>query len=131
MTVPMQLNDLPMLATPKQAATVMGLTDSQVRALIREGRIAYVLIGKRSMVPRDAIDRFVQENTVQPCHVEIQVPASGILKNGDVTTSCGLTTVAAGSAARARQIADKLKLRLPSSSTNESAAQARVIPLKP
>jgi excisionase family DNA binding protein len=120
-----------MLATPKQAAAVMGLTESQVRALIREGRIAYVLIGKRSMVPRNAIDRFVQENMVQPCRVETLVPASGILKSGDVTTSSGPTTVAAGSAARALQIADKLKLRLPSSSTNETAAQARVVPLKP
>ena len=37
--MPSTLADLPMLVTPKQAAAVMGPTESQVRALIRDGRL--------------------------------------------------------------------------------------------
>jgi excisionase family DNA binding protein len=128
--MPIALSDLPMLATPKQAAEVMGLTDQQVRSLIRGGKIAHVLIGKRKMIPRDAIEKFIPQNTVHPCHAETRAPASASLKNEAATTSSGLKVVAAGSAARALQIAESLKSPLPSSSTSELATLARVIPLR-
>src|SRR2546423_1479396 len=96
--------DLPMLATPQQASAVMGLTVSQVRGLIRDRRIAQVTVGKRKLIPREAIGSFIQENTVKPCHVEIQEPASAFSKSGVASTSFGPKTAAAGSAARARQI---------------------------
>jgi hypothetical protein len=41
------LSGLPMLATPKQAAEIMGPTEAQVRGLIRAGRIAHVMVGTR------------------------------------------------------------------------------------
>jgi excisionase family DNA binding protein len=45
------LSGLPMLANPKQAAEVAGPTEAQVRGLIRAGRIAYVMVGTRRMIP--------------------------------------------------------------------------------
>jgi len=59
-------SDLPMLATPKQAADVMGPTEAQVRRLIRDGRIAHVMVGKRPMIPRTAIEDFIAQNTMLP-----------------------------------------------------------------
>src|SRR5436305_767855 len=99
MTAPAAIpfNELPMLATPKQASAVMGPTEAQVRALVRDGRIAHVLVGKRVMIPRDAIERFILENTVQPCHGETQAPASATSKSASASISSGLKTVAAGS----------------------------------
>ena len=129
-TAAVQLNDLPMLATPRQAAAVMGLTEAQVRGLVRGGRIGHIVVGKRVMVPRDAIERFIADNTVQPCRVETLDHASGSSKSGAAITSSGLKAVAAGSAARALQIADKLKSRSPSSSTCVTETPARVIPLR-
>jgi excisionase family DNA binding protein len=57
------LDDLPMLATPKQAAAVMGPTESQVRGLIRDGRLAHIMVGRRVMIPRQSIEQFIAENT--------------------------------------------------------------------
>jgi excisionase family DNA binding protein len=123
------LSGLPMLATPKQTAEVMGLTEAQVRGLIRAGRIAHVMVGKRPMIPRAAIENFIAQNTVLPCPVETLERASASSKSVGATTLSGLKTVAAGSAARALQIASSLKSRSPSSSTSEPETRGRVIPL--
>jgi len=60
------IDDPPLLTTIKVTAEVMGLTDEQVRSLLRGRRIRYVLVGKRYMIPRDAIATFITENTVEP-----------------------------------------------------------------
>jgi excisionase family DNA binding protein len=127
---PVDLADLPMLATPKLAAAVMGLTESQARGLVRAGRIGHIVVGKRVMIPRNAIEAFITDNMVPPCRVEIPGPACASSKSAVATTSSGLKAVAAGSAARALQIADRLKSRSPSSSISEPAIPARVIPLR-
>ena len=125
------IDSLPLLATPKMAAPVMGLSEPQVRDLVREGRLRYVRVGKRYVIPRDAITTFITENTVEPSwQDETQARGSTSSKNADVITSSGPKAAAAGSAARARQIAHALKSRSPNSSTCEPAAPARVIPLK-
>jgi excisionase family DNA binding protein len=127
---PASLSDLPMLASPELAAEVMGVTPAQVRSLIRDGKIAHVPIGKRSkMIPRSAIEQFIASNTVQPCLAETQDRASVSSRNGDVFTSAGQSEVAAGSAARALQIAESLKSRSPNTSTPEHGSQGRVIRL--
>jgi hypothetical protein len=108
----------------------MGLSVSQVRALIDARRLEYIEIGRRLFVPRTAIPRFIAENTVQPCRDETQARVSASYTNEAATTSAGPTQAAAGSAARARQIANGLKLRSRNSSTDEVAKQAHVIPLK-
>jgi excisionase family DNA binding protein len=125
------IENLPLLASPKMAAEVMGLTESQVRYLLHEGRLRYVRIGKRAMIPRDAIEAFIAENTVQPTSQgETKALGSFSAPNAAATTSAGQRAVAAGSAARALQISSKLKFSSPSSSTNKSAPPAPVIPLK-
>lgn len=124
-------NELPMLATPKQAAAVMGPTEAQVRALVRDGRIAHVLVGKRVMIPRDAIERFILENTVQPCRVETQDRASTGIETEPVGISPGRNGAAAASARRARQTANLLKSPSRNGSRSDSKGEAgRVIPLR-
>jgi excisionase family DNA binding protein len=128
--MPLALTDLPMLATPKQAAEVMGPTEAQVRGLIQRGELAHRMIGKRIMIPRHAIEAFINNITVSPCRDETMVRVSGSTAPAPVTTSSGLREVAAGSAARALQIASSLKSPSPTSSTRTAAAPGRVIPLR-
>jgi excisionase family DNA binding protein len=130
--MPLAVADLPRLVTPKQAAEVMGPTEAQVRGLIREGKLAHVMVGARIMIPREAIDQFIVQNTrggVQ-CHDETKDRGSTGTATANVGTSPGLSEVAAGSAARALAIADKLKSPSPSSSTPAHETQGRVIPLR-
>src|SRR5262249_35597168 len=121
------VDDLPELASLGQFGQAIGLTDGQVRAIIRARRIPYVEIGRRLFIPKAAIPRFIEENTVQPCRDEIQGHVCVSSKNEVAFTSAGPKLAAAGSAARVRQIADKLKSSLPSSSASERGPKARVI----
>jgi hypothetical protein len=75
----LKMDDLPELASLAQTGEVMGLTGSQVRRLIRDRRLAHVLVGCRSFVPKIAILRFIAENTVQPCHEETYASGEGHL----------------------------------------------------
>lgn len=120
----------PLLASPKHAAKLLGLTDAQIRTLMRERRIAYVCVGRRRMVPREALQQFILDNTVRPCRDTIPAPTSVSTTNAAAITSPRPSAAARGSAARALQIANKLKSHLPSSSTSGPAALAPVIPLK-
>ena len=124
------ISDLPELATVKMVAEILGLSGNQVRALIHNKRIAYVPIGKRWAIPRGAIKQFIEQNTVSPCHVETQVPASAFSKSADASTSSGLKRAAAGSAARALQIANGLKSPSLNSSISAQETPGRVIPLR-
>jgi excisionase family DNA binding protein len=123
-------NDLPELARLGQFGAVMGLTDRQVRGLISKGRLEYVEIGRRLFVPKSAVDRFIAENTVQSCRDETQGHVSASLKSEAAFTSAGPKLAAAGSAARARQIANELKSLSPNSSASVRAPAAPVIRLK-
>jgi excisionase family DNA binding protein len=124
------ISNLPMLASPKVAAEVMGLTEQQVRSLVRDKKIAYVHVGKRAMIPRNAIEEFIIRNTVAPCLDEIQEHAFASSKSEDAITLSGLNAAAAGSAARALRIASALKSRSPNSSTSAPETADRVIPLR-
>jgi hypothetical protein len=119
-----------MLITPRQAGEIMGLTEAQVRALIRRGRLAHVAIGTRPMVPRNAMESFVAENTVMPCRDETQARAYDSAPGGTATTSAGPSTAATASAARLQQIEEKLKSRSRTSSEAVDKPDGRVIPLK-
>jgi excisionase family DNA binding protein len=122
---------LPKLLTIKQSSKVLGTTDDQTRELVNTRRIRYVAIGKRKMIPPDAIDAFILENTVQPeCREEMKVPNSALTPAAASITSPGQKAVAHASAQRLRQIANKLKSRSPNSSTSAPAQAALVIPLK-
>jgi excisionase family DNA binding protein len=124
---------LPLLATPHEAAAILGLTESQVRLLMHEGRIAKVRVGKRDLIPRLAIERFVTSNTVEPSwRAETPAPSSAGSPSAAVGTSPGQKAVAAASAQRALRTANKLRSLSPTGSTSEPAQPVgRVIPLKP
>jgi excisionase family DNA binding protein len=114
----------------KQAAEAIGLTESCLRDQVNRGHMAYVTVGKRRMIPRDALPKFISDHTVMPCPEETPDRVSASSKNEGATTSHGPSPVARGSAARARQIAAKLKSSSQSSSGNGSDGADRVIHLK-
>ncbi|HKH81701.1 MAG TPA: helix-turn-helix domain-containing protein [Methylovirgula sp.] len=128
--LPASILELPLLATPRQAAHLLGLTDGQIRDLIRTGRIAHIMIGKRFMVPRDDIERFIAENRVQPCRDATPGQSFDSSRGAVPGISSGRNEVAAASAARARQIAKKLKPSSGNSSGSAIGAPGRVIRLK-
>jgi excisionase family DNA binding protein len=128
--MPIGLADLPMLATPKQAAEVMGPSESQVRALVRSGALAHVPVGKRVMIPRSAIETYITENTVAPCRDETKARTSFGIAAATAGTSHGLNEVAAGSAQRALKIAASLNSPSRTSSTQPAEETGRVIRLK-
>lgn len=127
---PMEDSVLPRLVTIRQAAEYLGLSESQIRGLVASDKIARTPIGARMLIPRDALDRFILENTVQPCREETTVHVSASSKNGNVSTSCGPKVDAAASAQRALKTAKLLSLPSPSSCTSAPATLARVIPLR-
>jgi excisionase family DNA binding protein len=128
--MPLTLTDLPLLATPKQASEVMGPTESQVRALIRTNKLAHVMVGTRVMIPRDAIEKFISNNTVTPCRAETKGRDSTGTAIASVGTSLGQSEAAAGSAARALQIVQSLRSPSRTSCTKPDEQAARVIPLR-
>ena len=121
---------LPRLVSVAEAAKYLGLKEPQVRALVAAKKMAKTLIGSRYLIPREALDAFILENTVQPCRDEIQAPASASSKSADAFTSSGQRVDAAASAQRALRTADLLKPRSPTSCTSARATPARVIPLR-
>jgi excisionase family DNA binding protein len=118
------------LLTTKQTAKFLGISEASVRALIRLRKIDFVRIGKRAMIRRDRLQKFLDNCTEKQCPNETQVPGSGISKSEDASTSYGLTAVAAASAARALRTASKLSMRSQNSSNDASDPTARVIHLK-
>ncbi|MGY2932061.1 excisionase family DNA binding protein [Bradyrhizobium sp. GM6.1] len=105
------ISDLPILATPQRVADVLGLTKAQVRGLIACGKIAHIKVGSRLVIPRDAIEIFIIENTVQPCRDETRDRAFASSKKGNVSISSGLMPDAAASVQRVLRIASSLKPR--------------------
>jgi len=47
------------------AATRLGVSPFTVRAWLRQRRLLYVKLGRRVLVPEDAISRFIEANTVR------------------------------------------------------------------
>ena len=83
------LDNLPLLATPKQVAEATGLSSYQVRTLLRDGRLPHVQIGSRPMISRDGLARFLAESTVQTCREETQGHVSASWKSVAPITSSG------------------------------------------
>lgn len=108
----------------------MGLTESQVRRLIRGGRLAHVAIGSRPMVPRQAMEQFVADNTVTPCLDEIQDRAFDTAVVEGPSTFVGPSAASTASAARALRIAETLKAPSRTSSAAADNPDGRVIPLR-
>jgi excisionase family DNA binding protein len=122
-----------MLLTLQEAAARLRTPRRRLRELINEHRIAFMRIGKKKvMIPEEAIDRFILDETVGPsCREETQGLVSASSNGADATTSFGQKAVAAASAARALEISRKRKGHSGSSSPRAPGAAAPVIPLKP
>src|SRR5918995_408508 len=118
------------LRTIRQVAGDEGLTVSQVRRLVEEGRLEFIHIGSRKLIPEGAFERFMVENTVKVCRDEIPVPGSASSISGAASISPGLSAAAAGSARWEQAIAARLKAHSRGSSENASAEPARVIPMR-
>ena len=53
-------DQLPLLVTFRGAAKLMGVSERQLRSIASEGFIIAVPVGKRWMVPREAIGEFIK-----------------------------------------------------------------------
>jgi excisionase family DNA binding protein len=53
-----------LLIDVKQAATLLGLKVSTIRAWIAQRRLPYVKCGRAVRIPADAIAQFIERNTV-------------------------------------------------------------------
>lgn len=118
------------LLTVREFAEQVNLKRSQVDRLIRDGQLAYVRVGQRKMVHRQAWERFLSENTETACPVETKAPVYTSSRSEASTTSSGRKAVEANSAARALQTASRLKSRSRSSCTNGSERLVHVLPMK-
>src|SRR4051794_39713293 len=96
----LSIETVPLTAPIHQASKVLGVTCGQVRSLVNKKAIAHIKVGPRVMIPRDAIERYLLENTVQPCRDETQVRVSDFSKSANVSTSSGAMVDAAASAQR-------------------------------
>jgi excisionase family DNA binding protein len=108
----------------------LGPTEAQIRGLIRAGRIAHVMVGKRIVVPREAIEAFVAQNTVLPCHDGTKAHDSVGSQSAGDSTFPGPNMVAAASARLARQTANKLKRSSQNGCKLGGGTTGQVIPLQ-
>jgi excisionase family DNA binding protein len=120
-----EADELSLTITVAEAAKIFGFSYGQTKGLVRNKKIAHVNVGSRVMIPRDAIAKYLRENTVQPCQEEIQDRAFAFSKNVETITSSGPKMVAAASVQRALRIASSLKPPSPTSCTSERATRAR------
>jgi excisionase family DNA binding protein len=123
-------DELPRLVSLKQAAEYLGLSKSQVRNLAANKKIASTRIGTRTMIPRDGLEQFIAEITVQPCRDETLGHASASSKNAEPTTSFGAKADEAASAQRALRTANLLKQHSGTSSISGRAKPDPVIQQK-
>ena len=99
----------PLLETPKQLAERSGLSERQIRHLIKTGELEHVRVASRVFIATGEFEKFLTERTVKPCQDETKDHAFAISISAKSTTSPGPSTVAAASARLVRQTASKLK----------------------
>jgi len=58
--------DSAVLLTFRSASEILGTSENRVRRLVRNRQLAAVRVGKRLMIAREAIPRFIEENTIPP-----------------------------------------------------------------
>jgi hypothetical protein len=122
--------DAERLETPKQLAGRVGITERKVRHLIATQQLEHIMIGCRVHIPVGAFARFLEASKVKASwHGETKDQNSDGLKSVAAIISSGPNEAAAASAALARQTANRLKSRSPSSCSSGIGEPARVIRL--
>jgi len=119
----------PKLLTGKQVAEQLGLTsDRTVRSIRETGKLAFIKVAGRYMYPRDAVDQFIQDNTVMPCQDNTQGQSSNPTNVAVASsTSTMLKTDAATKKARGRAISAQLKKLSQTTSDNKPEKAGHVI----
>src|SRR4051794_30038568 len=80
------------LETPKQLAARSGLSERQIRSLIRCRQIEHVYVGARVMIPQGALESFIEGKKVRPSwHDKTQEPSSSSAAMAALGTSSGPT----------------------------------------
>ena len=60
------MSDLEDINTLEQTAEYLKLTEYQVKELVRHGKIGSVKVGRTRTFPRQAIEAFIDQNTIAP-----------------------------------------------------------------
>jgi excisionase family DNA binding protein len=118
--------------TPKQLAERVGLKERAIRRLINAGELDSVRIGARDFIPVDAWGVFIgrKRREKKACQDETKAQSCDGLQIAEPIMSPGRNTVAAASAALARQTAKQLKSTSPTGSKAEASEPAHVIRAK-
>jgi len=115
--------------TPKQLAERVGLKERAIRRLINAGELDSVRIGARDFIPVDAWGVFIgrKRREKKACQDETKAQSCDGLQIPEPIMS---HTVAAASAALARQTAKQLKSTSPTGSKAEASEPVHVIRVK-
>ena len=116
--------------TPRQLAARVNVSERKIRELINTNQLEHVRIGCRQHIPVGAWGRFLEAKKVTACPDEIRDRGCTIARIEASSTSPGPSTVAAASAALARQTANELKQSSGNGSESEAAKSAQVIRAK-
>jgi hypothetical protein len=118
--------------TPKELADRVGLSEYQIKQLIRTGELEHVPVCGRKFIPSGAWPRYLEANTKggKSWQDETKEPSCATSKIAEPSISLGQSTVAAASAALARQTAKRLKSSSRTGSKDEASEAAPVIHLR-
>ena len=118
--------------TPKQLAVRVGISEYQVRELIRTGQLGHVRIGDRKFIPRGAWPRYLEANMKggTPWQDETRGQDSSGTDTVPPIISVGPKMDAAMSAARTQAISKRLKQSSQSGLLSDRNQPAQVVRLK-
>ena len=60
-------DELPLLLNVKEAAGLLGVSDTSIYDQIREKKFPHLRIGKRIMVPKTELQQWIEKNTKGRC----------------------------------------------------------------
>jgi len=121
------------LITADQAASEYNLPSARTLRTMRLKGLPAVRIGKAYLFDASDVERHILNAKVSSCHAPIEGPRSSGSASGNASTSPGSNPASSVAVRLARQTADKLKKRLPTSCASvggQSGQTAPVIPIK-
>lgn len=122
---------MPEWLTVREAATRGPLSEGKIRSLIHSGELEYAKPGGRYLLPDHSVDDYIRRNLRKPqCQDVTKGPDCAGSPSAAPTMSSGVKAAGAASAARALQIASKLKRSSQDGSESDSEGTARATQLR-
>ncbi|MBL4731563.1 MAG: excisionase family DNA-binding protein [Rhizobiaceae bacterium] len=98
------------LESPKELAERIGWPVRRIRNLIANKQIRHHRIGGSILIPTDAIEEFLKNTEIQPCHVAEQAHAlSHVPTNPSISFASSIPMDGKKNVQRGQRIAEKLR----------------------